>query len=68
MFGPKADPAYVALYSALTHSRKQLFAGDHDVFGDGQVILKFTPGHSAGHQSLYVKLAKTDSVVLSGDL
>jgi N-acyl homoserine lactone hydrolase len=68
MFGPKADPANVALYSALAHSRKQLFAGDHDVFGDGTVILKFTPGHTPGHQSLYVKLAKTGGVVIAGDL
>jgi len=68
MFGKAADPAYLPLYSALAHSRKQVFVGDHDVFGDGTVILKFTPGHTPGHQSLYVKLARTGGVVLSGDL
>ena len=68
MFAPDADPAYVALYSALAQARKQVFVGDHDVFGDGTVILKFTPGHTPGHQALYVKLAKTGGVVLSGDL
>jgi len=68
MFGPKADAPYVALYAALAHSRKQLLTGDHDVFGDGTVILKFTPGHTPGHQSLYVKLARTGGVVLAGDL
>jgi glyoxylase-like metal-dependent hydrolase (beta-lactamase superfamily II) len=68
MFGASADPAYVALYSALAHARKEVFEGDHDVFGDGTVILKFTPGHMPGHQALYVKLAKTGGVVLSGDL
>jgi N-acyl homoserine lactone hydrolase len=68
MFGPKADPANVARYSALARARKQLLAGDHDVFGDGTVILKFTPGHTPGHQSLYVKLAKTGGVVIAGDL
>lgn len=31
---------------------------------DGTVILKFTPGH----QSLYVKLARTGGVVIAGDL
>ena len=41
---------------------------DHDVFGDGTVVLKVTPGHTPGHQVLYVKLAKTGGVVLSGDL
>jgi N-acyl homoserine lactone hydrolase len=68
MFAPDADPAYVALYSALAHAHKQVFVGDHDVFGDGTVVLKFTPGHTPGHQALYVKLAKTGGVVVSGDL
>src|SRR5579859_6044426 len=35
MFGAGADPAYLPLYSSLAHARKQVFAGDHDVFGDG---------------------------------
>ena len=41
--------------------------GDHDVFGDGSVIIIATPGHTPGHQSLLVKLPKTGAVVLSGD-
>ena len=41
---------------------------DHDVFGDGSVVLKFTPGHTPGHQSLFLKFAKTGPVVLAGDL
>jgi len=53
---------------ALTAARKQVIQGDHDVFGDGTVVLLFTPGHTPGHQSLYVKLAKTGGVVISGDL
>lgn len=68
MFGAGADPAYLPLYSALAQARKQVFEGDHDVFGDGTVVLKFTPGHTPGHQALYVKLARTGGVVLSGDL
>ena len=68
MFGASADPAYVAAYSRLRHARMRVFEGDHDVFGDGTVILKFTPGHTPGHQSLYVKLAKAGGVVISGDL
>jgi len=42
--------------------------GDHDVFGDGSVVIVSTPGHTPGHQSLFVKLAKTGPLVLSGDL
>ena len=41
---------------------------DHDVFGDGTVVLKSTPGHTPGHQSLYLKLANTGNLLLSGDL
>jgi glyoxylase-like metal-dependent hydrolase (beta-lactamase superfamily II) len=55
-------------YRALTNSKKQILQGDYDVFGDGTVVLKYTPGHTPGHQSLYVRLAKTGGIVLSGDL
>jgi N-acyl homoserine lactone hydrolase len=41
--------------------------GDHDVFGDGSVMILSTPGHTPGHQSLLVKLPKTGELVLSGD-
>ena len=41
--------------------------GDHDVFGDGSVVIISTPGHTPGHQSLLVKLPKTGAVLLSGD-
>jgi glyoxylase-like metal-dependent hydrolase (beta-lactamase superfamily II) len=41
---------------------------DHDVFGDGTVVIKFTPGHTPGHQSLFIKFAKAGPVVLAGDL
>ena len=32
------------------------------------VVIISTPGHTPGHQSLFVKLKKTGPVVLSGDL
>jgi N-acyl homoserine lactone hydrolase len=41
--------------------------GDHDVFGDGSLIIISTPGHTPGHQSLLVKLPNTGALVLSGD-
>jgi glyoxylase-like metal-dependent hydrolase (beta-lactamase superfamily II) len=41
--------------------------GDLDVFGDGSVTIIATPGHTPGHQSLLVHLAKTGWIVLSGD-
>src|SRR5215204_3265722 len=56
-------------YSALKTSKTIVVTADeHDVFGDSTVILKSAPGHTPGHQVLYVKLAKTGGVVLSGDL
>ena len=56
-------------YSALAKSRTQIVTADeHDVFGDGTVILKAAPGHTPGHQVLYVNLPETGPVVLSGDL
>ena len=42
--------------------------GDHDVFGDGTVVIISTPGHTPGHQSLLVRLPKTGPLVLSGDV
>jgi N-acyl homoserine lactone hydrolase len=55
-------------YSALEHSKTKLLSGDHDVFGDGTVIVLATPGHTEGHCSLLVRLNHTGPVVLSGDL
>ena len=46
----------------------QVLAGDHDVFGDGTVQLIAADGHTPGHQVLFVDLAETGPVVLSGDL
>ena len=56
-------------YAELQKSKAMILNNDdHDVFGDGTVIIKFTPGHTPGHQSLFLKLAKTGPVLLSGDL
>jgi glyoxylase-like metal-dependent hydrolase (beta-lactamase superfamily II) len=55
-------------YSALRDAKRIPLQGDHDVFGDGSAIILSTPGHSPGHQSLYLKLPETGPVILSGDL
>lgn len=62
---PFFDPA---LYGELEDNETVFLEGDHDVFGDGRVVIKSTPGHTPGHQCLYVELAETGSIVLSGDL
>jgi CheY-like chemotaxis protein len=58
-----------ANFSALKTSKTVIIrTSDYDVFGDGSVVIKSAPGHSPDHQVLYVKLAKTGPVLLSGDL
>ena len=39
--------------------------GDHDVFGDGQLMIVSTPGHTPGHQSLMVFLENTVVILLA---
>lgn len=41
--------------------------GDHDVFGDGSVVMLDLPGHTPGHHGLLVQLPKRGAVLLSGD-
>jgi glyoxylase-like metal-dependent hydrolase (beta-lactamase superfamily II) len=41
---------------------------DKDVFGDGSVIMLYTPGHTPGHHSLLVKLPQMGPVLVTGDL
>jgi len=37
-------------------NQMQLIDGEHDLFGDGRVVCLPTYGHTAGHQSLRVRL------------
>ena len=63
---PRSDPAN---YDRLKDSKTVLLEKDeHDVFGDGAVVIKSTPGHTPGHNVLYLRLKNTGPVVLSGDL
>jgi N-acyl homoserine lactone hydrolase len=56
-------------YSELKKSRRiTLNNADHDVFGDGTVVIKTAPGHTPGHQMLFLKLAKFGPLLLAGDL
>ena len=58
-----------ATYSALRNATtKVLNNEDFDIFGDGTVVIKSTPGHTPGHQVMVVELPKLGPVILSGDL
>jgi glyoxylase-like metal-dependent hydrolase (beta-lactamase superfamily II) len=64
-----AEPPQPSTFADLRNGKTLLIASDdHDVFGDGSVVIKLSRGHTPGHQVLYVKLAKTGGIVLSGDL
>jgi N-acyl homoserine lactone hydrolase len=52
---------------SASHPTEQL-DGDHDVFGDGSVMIISTPGHTPGHESLLVDLPNTGWLLLSGDV
>lgn len=69
-FGPDAAKFGFApsLYESLKNNPTRELDGDYDVFGDGSVVILSTPGHTPGHQSLYVRLPKRGGVVLSGDM
>lgn len=48
--------------------KTDFFVGDRDVFGDGTVQILSAPGHTPGSAVLLLELAKSGTVVLSGDL
>jgi N-acyl homoserine lactone hydrolase len=62
---PIVDPSS---FSAFRSAHTIMINSDYDVFGDGLVRILRTPGHTPGHQVLMVKLRKSGTVVLSGDL
>ncbi len=41
--------------------------GEHDLFDDGRVVIFPTPGHTAGHQSLLVRLEEERALILVAD-
>ena len=63
-----ADAADTELYENLRDADRVPLNGDRDVFGDGRVRILSAPGHTPGHQVLFLDLAETGPLVLSGDL
>ena len=71
MFSDKPAPVRAEKnFAALKDSKTKILpaTSDYDVFGDGTVIIKQTPGHTPGHQVLFLKLPKTGPVLVAGDL
>jgi glyoxylase-like metal-dependent hydrolase (beta-lactamase superfamily II) len=58
-----------ASYQDLKQAKRiTLDNADHDVFGDGSVVVKTAPGHTPGHQMLFLRLAHFGPLLLAGDL
>jgi N-acyl homoserine lactone hydrolase len=70
VFGPTPEKFgfSAANFEKIRNARYVLLHGEFDPFGDGSVLIKPTPGHTPGHQSLLVQLPKTGPVLLTGDL
>lgn len=69
-YGPNAEQLTLMpeSYAALNRGRIQTVVGDHDVFGDGTVVLTSLPGHTPGHQGLLVQLSEAGPILLGTDI
>jgi N-acyl homoserine lactone hydrolase len=61
---PSYSPSPIDFDHALDY---QMIDGEHDVFGDGAVVLIPTYGHTPGHQSLLVRAGKGAQIVCAAD-
>ena len=65
---PSREDTGFATYAALESAQTHEIRADHDVFGDGSVVIVKAPGHTPGHALLLVRLPKSGPLLLSGDL
>ena len=65
-FSPPVYQSSIYVRADFDHvTRWKELAGEHDLFGDGRVVAVPTPGHTAGHQSLLVRLEKRPVLLLA---
>jgi N-acyl homoserine lactone hydrolase len=66
---PQGAIVQTASFSALKSAKTLILNEDeHDVFGDGTVVIKSAPGHTPGHTVLFLKLRKFGPLLVAGDL
>ena len=66
---PQGAIVQTASFSALKTAKTRILNDDeYDVFGDGSVVIKSAPGHTPGHQVLFLNLKKFGPLVVAGDL
>ncbi|HEX3175714.1 MAG TPA: N-acyl homoserine lactonase family protein [Methylomirabilota bacterium] len=63
-FAPGYSPSPIDFDHPLDY---RMVDGEHDVFGDGSVLLLPTYGHTPGHQSLLVRDGKRATLVCASD-
>jgi N-acyl homoserine lactone hydrolase len=63
-FVPSYSPSPLDFEHPLDY---RMLDGEHDVFGDGTVVLLPTYGHTPGHQSLLVRAGKQSQIVCASD-
>lgn len=72
MFAPQGrggGPVAPATFDKLKDAKTTILTDkDYDVFGDGTVVIKYAPGHTPGHQVLFVKLKESGPILVAGDL
>jgi len=65
---PPPDGVLPETFAVYKSAKTESIDADYDVFGDGSVMILRAPGHTPGHQVLKLKLHKSGTVILSGDL
>jgi glyoxylase-like metal-dependent hydrolase (beta-lactamase superfamily II) len=65
----RGGPQATATYDKLKNSKTIILTEkDYDVFGDGTVVIMYAPGHTPGHQILFLKLKESGPILIAGDL
>ena len=65
---PTPDGVLAEFIRPLEKANIKASDDDLDVFGDGTVRILKMPGHTPGHRSLLIKLPKSGTLLISGDL
>jgi N-acyl homoserine lactone hydrolase len=67
--GGRGGPLATASFDKLKDSKTTILTEkDYDVFGDGTVVIMYAPGHTPGHQILFLKLKESGPILIAGDL
>lgn len=67
--GGRGGPVAPATFNKLKDSKTTILTDkDFDVFGDGTVVIQYAPGHTPGHQILFLRLKDSGPILIAGDL